>query len=122
MFNQYVIVDGSLRKTGDGFAVDLRIPYYRGLGLSMVDVALSIDGTPVPKDAMRFTVHGREYAMTELEDQVDDRWGFREAATVTVKDFPLADGSHDVAVTVTLRVSYMPVPSVTSVTKTLQVA
>ena len=45
MFDRYILVEDSLRNTDGGFAVDIRMPYYRGLGLSMVeDVTLTVDG------------------------------------------------------------------------------
>jgi len=107
---------------GRGYALDLRIPYYRGLGLSMVDLNLEVDGARVPPESVRFAVHGNEYALPQLGDAVDDRWGFSEAATVTVLGEPLAAGAHEVAVVITLRVSYMPVPSVTSIRQSVELA
>ena len=120
MFEKYVLVGGSLRRAGNGFSVDLRIPYYRGLGLSMVNVPeLTVDGEPVDLSDARFSVHGNTYALSDLPDVVDDRWGFREAATLTVPGRPLPPGTHEVSVVVVLRISYLPVPSSTRATKTL---
>ena len=120
MFEKYVLVDGSLRRAGNGFSVDLRIPYYRGLGLSMVNVPeLTVDGEPVDLSQARFSVHGNVYALTDLPDVDDDRWGFREPATLTVPDRPVPPGEHELSVVVSLRISYLPVPSATRATKTL---
>ena len=120
MFEKYVLVDGSLRRAGNGFSVDLRIPYYRGLGLSMVNVPeLKVDGEPVDLSQARFSVHGNTYALTDLPDVVDDRWGFREPATLIVPDRPVPPGEHELSVVVSLRISYLPVPSATRATKTL---
>lgn len=110
MFEKDLIVKGSLRNTDAGVAVDLRIPYYRGLGLSMVErVGLAIDGQPVDPESITFAVHGNEYTLAELETAVDDRWGFHEPATVSIHNAgPLTAGDHDVSASVLLRISYLP--------------
>jgi Domain of unknown function (DUF6379) len=120
VFEKYVLVDGSLRRVGTGFSVDLRIPYYRGLGLSMVNVPeLTVDGEPVDLSQARFSVHGNTYPLTDLPDVDDDRWGFNEAATLTLPDRPIPPGEHELEVVVSLRISYLPVPSATRAAKTL---
>jgi hypothetical protein len=128
MFDKYAIVDGSLRNVSEGgsivgWAIDTRITYYRGLGLSMVDVALEVDGQAVPISDITITVHGNTYPADGLAEIFDDRWGFNEAATLTVKkNGGLAPGSHSVHFTESLRVSYAPSASVTHDTKSLEVA
>jgi hypothetical protein len=116
MFDRHMIVDDSLRNvSGDGgaptgFAVDVRMPYYRGLGLSMVeDVALTVDGEPCDRAAMTFTVHGNTYTFDEMETEYDDRWEFGEVATVTVeRPGGLERGEHTVVNEQRLRISYLP--------------
>ncbi|PRY13405.1 C-glycoside deglycosidase beta subunit domain-containing protein [Kineococcus rhizosphaerae] len=117
MFEKYVIVPGTLRNVVEsgrttGFELGVRMPYYRGLGLSMVeDVALTVDGVRAAPEGTTFTVHGNSYPLTGLGEVVDDRWELGEVATVRV-DHPggLAPGVHDVEVSQRLRISYMPVP------------
>jgi hypothetical protein len=76
-------------------------------------------GEPVDLSQARFSVHGNTYALTDLRDVVDDRWGFREPATLIVPDRPVPPGEHELSVVVSLRISYLPVPSATRATKTL---
>jgi hypothetical protein len=122
MFEKYVIVDQSLRATDAGWAVGLRIPYYRGLGLSMVNVQLELNGQAVPAERVTVELPGRSYALTELPDVIDDRWGFGETLTAIVRDaVPFTGTSYELGVTVVLRVSYLPMPSVTTVRKTVAV-
>ena len=74
MFDKYIIVPEGFRNTtadgagpehGDGYELGIRLPYYRGLGLSMVEaIDLTVDGTPVPAEALTLTVHGNSYAVT----------------------------------------------------------
>jgi hypothetical protein len=110
MFDRYIIIEDSLRNTDGGFAFDIRMPYYRGLGLSMVeDVTAVVDGHAFPREALTFTVHGNTYTLDELETEYEDRWEFGEPATVTV-EHPggLAPGEHVVANEQRLRISYLP--------------
>ncbi|GHE90090.1 hypothetical protein GCM10017786_22900 [Amycolatopsis deserti] len=111
MFDQYIVC--GLRARGeDGGEVEVRMPYYRGLFLSMVEaVDLVLDGTPVPPERTTFTVHGNTYTFAELPRVTDDRWEMGERAVLGfTTDEPLTPGEHDVAVSVRLRISYMPVP------------
>lgn len=115
MFDRYIVCDDSLRHRDDGRAggvVEVRMPYYRGLTLSMVEaVDVVVDGTPVPAGRTTFTVHGNTYTFDRLPTVTDDRWEMGEPARLAFEtDEPLAAGEHDVAVSVRLRVSYMPVP------------
>jgi hypothetical protein len=117
VFDKYMIVEDTLRNvvTGDdvtGFQLGVRLPYYRGLGLSMVeDVQVTVDGETAPASAVSLTVHGNTYKLADLPGIFDDRWEMGEIATVAV-DRPggLERGEHSVAVRERLRISYMPVP------------
>jgi hypothetical protein len=127
VFDKYIVCDDSLRTTDEtrtSAVVEVRMPYYRGLGLSMVEgVDLVVDGTPVPAAAATLTVHGRTYPMTGLPSVLDDRWEMGERAEVGFAlPEPLAPGPHEVTAVVRLRISYMPVPGGGRDTKTLTVA
>lgn len=129
MFDKYLIVDGSGRNVVDdgkvvGFEVDARIAYYRGLGLSMVeDVSLTVDGVTFAREDTTFSVHGNTYRLDDMEQVVDDRWGFSEKATIRVSTpEPLSAGEHTVTLSERLRISYIPMPTVTRDTKILTVA
>lgn len=115
MFDQYIVCEDGFRAREDGRPggqVEVRMPYYRGLFLSMVEaVDLTVDGTPVPAERTTFTVHGATYGFAELPGITDDRWEMGERAALAFEtDQPLAPGEHDIAVSVRLRISYMPVP------------
>ena len=115
MFDQYIVCEDGFRTRDDGRTggvVEVRMPYYRGLTLSMVEaVDLTLDGQTVPADRTTFTVHGNTYTFAELPRTTDDRWEMGERAQLAFEtDEPLAPGEHDVAVSVRLRISYMPVP------------
>ena len=127
MFDKYIVCEDTLKTTDQTRtqgSVEVRMPYYRGLGLSMVEgVDLAIDGDPVPVEATSFTVHGNTYSMVDLPTVLDDRWEMGEQARI---DFgvtqPMAPGDHVVSAAVRLRISYMPVPGGGRDTKTLTLA
>lgn len=115
MFDQYIVCEDGFTPRSDGRpggVVEVRMPYYRGLTLSMVEaVDLTLDGTPIPAEQTEFTVHGNTYSFAELPSVIDDRWEMGERAQLGFHtEQPLAAGEHEVAVSVRLRISYMPVP------------
>lgn len=125
MFDRYLLEEGTLRnveRDGQvvGWSVGARIGYYRGLGLSMIDVALTLDGDPVPRESIHVQLHGNDYPLVGLGDVLDDRWGFTETATLFV-DQPggLRPGEHEVGLEQSLRISYLAIPSVNRVTTRL---
>ena len=115
MFDQYIVCEENFRSRDDGVpggVIEVRMPYYRGLRLSMVEaVDLTLDRTLIPAERTTFTVHGNTYTFDQLPQVLDDRWEMGERAQLAFDtDAPLAAGEHDVAVSVRLRISYMPVP------------
>ncbi len=116
MYDQHIIVPGSLRGVAGGFELDIRLPYYRGQWLSIVeDIAVHVDGTPFPREAVRFSLRGKTFTLDAMEAATTERWEFGEVATLTVlTPAALAAGEHEVSVAEQLRISYLPwVPTTT---------
>ena len=98
MFDQYIVCEENFRARDDGRTggvVEVRMPYYRGLTLSMVEaVDLVLDGTPVPGVAHH--VHGARqhlHASTSCPQTTDDRWEMGERAQLAFEtDEPLRAG------------------------------
>lgn len=127
MFDKYIVCEEGFRRRPDGQpggVVQVRMPYYRGLGLSMVEaVDLTLDGQPAPAERTTLTVHGNTYTFDQLPTVMDDRWEMGERAELSfTTDEPLADGEHEITVSVRLRISYMPVPGGGRDTKRLLLA
>ena len=116
MFDQYIVCEEGFRARDDGRTggvVEVRMPYYRGLTLSMVEaVDLTLDGSPSRPSRTTFTVHGNTYAFDRAAADHRRPLGDGGAARSwpSRPTQPLAPGEHDVAVAVRLRISYMPVP------------
>lgn len=115
MMDQHMLCDDGFENVVEGgqttgFALRARLPYYRGLGLSMVeDIALSIDGQAVPREAVRLALRGRSWSLDEMEHCFDEKWNFGEKAQVLVaQPGGLQPGAHRVDIAIRYRVSYLP--------------
>jgi hypothetical protein len=124
MMDNKMIVEGSLESTDKGFAFYGRLPYYRGLGLSMVeDIQIIADGDLIPRADVRFHVRGKTYTLDEMETVYDDRWNFGEKAKIiAMKPGGLPAGDHKIEFAVRMRVSYLPFVPTTKDTKVLALA
>ena len=110
MFDRYMIIEDSLRRTDGGFEFDIRIPYYRGIALSMIEAfEVTVDGEAVPRDSVRLVLRGTEFTHDDLEQDAETRWEFGEIATLKV-DRPLEPGEHTIRQATQLRISYLPAP------------
>ena len=115
MYEKYMILTrdfSNVTQNGQiaGFQVKIRINYYRGCYLSMIDtLRLRVDGEEFPSDRMTFTAGGRTYTFEELARAKDARWFFGDPATLRVrKAGGLAPGMHTVELGLFIRNSYIP--------------
>lgn len=115
MFEQYLVNPKGFRNVRKddqvtGYEVQLRIPYYRGLPMSCVEVIeLTVDGEEVVNDDMAITVKGETFTFAELPTAINHRWEMIETITVFVKKpGGLTEGEHKVHAFVSLRISYLP--------------
>lgn len=130
MFDEMIIREGSVKNVVaddgavTGFSFATHMPYYRGLGLSMIEVPeVAVDGVAVSEEDLRFTYNGVTRTFAELADVSDVRWELRTFATITVlRDGGLAAGEHEIFVNLRLRVSYLPFLSENRFTRTVTVA
>ena len=126
MYDKHIIYPDSLHNLADGsgFALGVRLPYYRGQPLSVVeDIAVKVDGVAVPREQVRFSVRGKSWTLDQLEENTAERWEFGEVAEVSVlRPQGLAAGEHEVAVGVQLRISYLPWSPVTNCSRTETIA
>ena len=124
MFDKYLILEDSVRDTEDGFEFEARLGYYRGLGLSMVeDLALSLDGEPIAREAIGFDEGPGPLTLDEMETAYDRRWGFGAKARIRVRrPGGLGGGEHRLELTEKLRISYLPFPLTASDSKTVRSA
>jgi len=114
MYDKYMVSRDDIESVvengvGKGFTVQLRIPYYRGVSLSLVeDIQVKFNNRLFTRDELTFSVAGETFTFAEMATVTTIRWEFGEKATVFVPlpgGIPL--GLHRIEVSVTIRVSYM---------------
>jgi hypothetical protein len=101
-----------VRRTDDGIAVSLQLPWYRSLWLSAVDdVAASVNGVPVDRDRLRFELQGRTYRIDELPEQSETLWFVADRPDVLIHldDVPAPGEKLTVEVVLTMRLLYMQI-------------
>ncbi|MBE5890691.1 MAG: hypothetical protein E7282_06935 [Lachnospiraceae bacterium] len=111
-----VVVDNSLKHydvNGKrmGYQFDIRLSYYRGHFLSVIDeFAVKVDGEPVPNEMIKLCINGKEFSPIEFDKCYTEFWQVIEPATIRVF-YPggLSDGAHDIDVTLMFRSPYMPI-------------
>lgn len=115
MFDIYMICEqgfSNVEMSGEvtGFQFKARLPYYRGIGISMVeDLYVTVDAQRFPREALRVTLHENTYTLDEMEEEYEDRWEFGEEGIITVqKPGGLPAGLHKIELEAVLRISYLP--------------
>lgn len=130
MFDNYVLSDGTVRNVQDksgkttGFAMKSRVNYYRGIPLTMVhDMGVELDGQPIDRSAIRFSVDGQDwFTLDEMETVTTYKWEFGEEAEVqVVLEGGLTPGRHQVTLAQTIRTEYIPVPFIGKHTVTVDI-
>ncbi len=114
-----VLTDHSLLSRPDGLGIALTVPWYRSLWLSSVtNIAVEIDGRPVPTAELRVELGDKSYQVADLADQWDVLWFIQDRLTVVVPmaAAPPAGEQVDVQVTVDLRLPYMQIAPTVYVT------
>jgi hypothetical protein len=97
---------------GSGIAVSVQLPWYRSLWLSAVDgVEVSVNGTAVPKDRIRFELQGRSYTVDELPEQSETLWFVADRPDVValLDEVPAPGQTITVEVVLTMRLLYMQI-------------
>jgi hypothetical protein len=107
-----------------GFRLNLRIANYRGYILSQIeDIKVAVDGVPIARPDLRVKFGAREYTLDQMETVTDDRWEWKQVASVTcLKPGGLDPGKHVLEVEEHIRASYLPFVAVAHATKTLTLA
>lgn len=115
MFDRYMIVGEEFKnvKSGGevtGFQLGLRLPYYRGVVLSLVgDMVIKVDGEQVPLEDMSVTVGGKTFPVSGLVKETVAKWEFGDIGILTVKKpGGLKQGEHKVEYSQHMKISYVP--------------
>ncbi len=115
MYDKYLIVGEAFKNVTEngkviGFQLGMRLPYYRGVVLSLIGKTdLSVDGEVFSPEQMSVTLNGKEYELTGLENEPVAKWEFGEIGILTVKKpGGLNPGKHAVELAQHMKISYVP--------------
>lgn len=129
MFDKYMIVPEAFKNVSEGgkvtgFQLGVRLPYYRGVVLSLVgEMQITIDGEKMPLEAMSLTMQGKTYPLSKLEDEPVAKWEFGDIGIVSVvRPGGLKPGEHKVEYRQHMKISYVPSGFWGEDKKTLQIA
>lgn len=114
-----VVEDGKIT----GFQFGARLPYYRGVSLSMLEeIEVSLDNEVLPQDNVHITVRENTYNFNQRENELDDRWEMGEVATLFVqKKGGLGKGNHLLGLKINIRIGYLPFPAIRNAQKEIKI-
>ncbi len=110
MLETHMLNPEGYKNSQEGFAFQMRVPYYRGITLSIIrNIQVCVDGVEYPREAVAITVNGETFTLEEARTVISNRWLFGQFGEITVKkEGGLPSGEHEIAVTITVAPSYMP--------------
>ncbi len=115
MYDKYLIVGEHFKNVEEsgnvtGFQLGMRLPYYRGVVLSLVgETIITVDGEEYGHEDMTLTLDGKDYPMSQLEEEPVEKWEFGDVGIVTIaKPGGLEPGEHEVNLKQHMKISYVP--------------
>ena len=115
MYDNCMIVGDEFKNVSQGgkvvgFQIGMRIPYYRGVVLSLLDeTTLTIDDELIPQEKIVLTISGRTLPLMELENDPVTKWEFGDVGILTIS-LPggLPVGEHKLELFQHVRTPYIP--------------
>ena len=91
-----------------GYQVDVRLAYYRGQYLSVIDeLELEVDGEKAGDQDLRFCLNGKEFAPWELKEAFQEFWFIKTPATLKIRK---EGGDHQGKLKLMFCCPYLPIP------------
>ena len=109
-FSDALLVEQGFRVDDRGAHIHVRLPWYRSLPMSVVEVySLKIDDRAIPPEAISIEINGKQLPASQLGDLVDEWWFVLDDAvlSVDVPGLPTAP-RHKVELTLNLYPPYIP--------------
>ena len=108
-FSHSLLSESESRMSPDGIELGVRLPWYRALPLSVVEVAsLTVDGQPVPTNDIRFMINGKSFALDALADLTEEVWYVLDSGILTLHTAVEPRADHEVALQLNLYPPYIP--------------
>lgn len=109
MMRSRLIIEGGLTADPGGFALAIRLPWYRTLPLSVIDMpAVKIDGQSIDPSSVTLEVNGKRFDARSIRDAIDEWWYVLDRGTLHIAGHPLTAAPHSVTVEVNFAPPYIP--------------
>jgi hypothetical protein len=109
IFSQSLICEPESRASAQGVELGVRLPWYRSLPVSVVEVAeLSVDGRAVPVADIRFGINGKTFTLDQLPNLTGEVWFVLDSAIITARIALDPAVPHEVALHLNLYPPYIP--------------
>ena len=105
-----VIGEEGLCATLKGLRLAMRLPWYRSLPFSTVEVAsLTLDDAPIDLNGVRVEYEDHSWSLAEMAEQTDAFWFVRDSAFLLLPGVAGEAGDeHRVALTLNVNPPYIP--------------
>ena len=105
-----IIGEEGLEATPRGAKLAMRLPWYRSLPFSTVEVAgLTLDGQPVDLAGAQVDFDDASFPLADIGEQTNAFWFVRDSAFLVLPDVNLAQGSeHTVSLILNVNPPYIP--------------
>jgi hypothetical protein len=105
-----VIGSDGIRATPTGLKIDVRLPWYRSLPLSTVEVGeVRIDGTLIDHGHILFELENERFTLGDLANQIGTVWYVLDSGYLIVEGGPWKAGCElEIEVTLILYPPYIP--------------
>jgi len=105
-----VIGEEGLCADAGGLRLAMRLPWYRSLPFSTVEIAgLAIDGEQVDLADARVEYEGQSWSLADMGEQTNAFWFVRDSAFLRLPGRTAAPGSeHEVALIINVNPPYIP--------------
>lgn len=105
-----VIGEEGLAASPDGARLAMRLPWYRSLPFSTVEIdSLAIDGVPVDLANGIIEYDGQTWPLAEIGEKTDSFWFVRDSVFLVLPRVSIDTGTeHTVALTINVSPPYIP--------------
>lgn len=105
-----IIGEEGLSATDHGLRLAMRLPWYRSLPFSVVEVGgVTIDGVPADLTDAQVEFDGAVWPLAEIGEKTDTFWFVRDSAFLHIPEIEAAPGSeHEVALSLFISPPYIP--------------
>jgi hypothetical protein len=109
-FSDVLVVPAGCRVDRNTITLEVRLPWYRSLPLSVVEIAaVNIDGTALSLAGASIELNGRSYPVGKLPDLVNESWFMLDSAWLRLSNPGIcAGGPHEASLLLKLYPPYVP--------------